>query len=208
MLLLLRPVRRIVALLVLVPVLVVLGTAARVWWTARQDDRSVADAIVVLGASQRNGTPAPVLEARLEQARVLYAEKAAPRVVTVGGGQPGDRTTEARAGKQWLVEHGVPGKDVVAVTTGSDTYESLEAVSREMGRQGWRSAVLVTDPWHELRSRAMARDLGLDAVTSPTRTGPSTGTPRSARYVARETLAYAAYSLLGERGSRLLSKGP
>ncbi|NHC12595.1 YdcF family protein [Motilibacter deserti] len=203
-----RLLRRIVVLAVLAGAVYLAVTAIRVVQVAGIDDRGPADAIVVLGASQRNGSPAPVLEARLEQAKALYAEKAAPRVVTVGGGQPGDRSTEARAGKEWLIEQGVPARDVIAVPTGTDTYESLEAVSAEMRRQGWRSAVLVTDPWHELRSRAMARDLGLDAVTSPTRTGPSTGTPRSARYVARETLAYAAYSLLGERGSRLLSKGP
>ncbi|NUP31449.1 MAG: YdcF family protein, partial [Streptomycetaceae bacterium] len=35
----------------------VLGTAVRVWWVARQDDRPSVDAILVLGASQYDGRP-------------------------------------------------------------------------------------------------------------------------------------------------------
>src|SRR3954453_22671459 len=116
-------------LLVLAGVAHLAVTALRVVLVARDDDRDPSDAIVVLGASQRNGVPAPVLEARLRQARELYVEHVAPRIVTVGGGQPGDRTTEAQSGRKWLVEQGVPSKDVVAVPTGSDTYESLAAVS-------------------------------------------------------------------------------
>src|SRR4051812_5087617 len=148
-----RLLRRAVALLVLAVVAYLCITAVRVVLVAREDDRGPADAIVVLGASQRNGVPAPVLEARLRQAKELYAERAAPRIVTVGGGQPGDRSTEAESGRKWLIEEGVPGKDVVAVATGSDTYESMDAVSKEMHKHGWTSAVLVTDPWHSLRSR-------------------------------------------------------
>ena len=79
--------------------------------------------------------------------------------MSVGGGAPGDRTTEAAAGKAYLEERGVP---TVAVGEGRNTLQSLEALSRTMAAQGWRSAVLVTDPWHSLRSRRMARDLGLD----------------------------------------------
>ncbi len=64
-LLLLRPVRRLLALLVLLPVLFVAGTALRVWWTARQDARPASDAIVVLGSAQYNGVPSSIFEARL-----------------------------------------------------------------------------------------------------------------------------------------------
>ena len=86
----------------------------------------------------------------------------------------------------------------MAVGEGRNTLQSLEALSRTMADNGWRSAVLVTDPWHSLRSRRMARDLGLDAVTSPTRSGPSVQTRSTeARYIARETAAYLVYRVLG-----------
>ena len=196
--LLLRLVRRLVAAVLLAVLLVVLATAGRVWWTARQDDRRVSDAIVVLGASQYDGRPSSVFKARLQHARTLYEDGVAPRVITVGGGRPGDRTTEAEAGAAFLRERDV---EVLAVPEGTNTLLSLEAVAAEMAERGWGSAVLVTDPWHSLRSRTMARDQGIEAQTSPTRAGPSVRTrDTQIRYIARETLAYLWYRVLGRSG--------
>ena len=196
--LLLRVARRLVAAVVVAVLLVVGGTAASIWWTARQDDRPRSDAIVVLGASQFDGRPSSVFKARLQHARALFEDGVAPRVVTVGGGRPGDRTTEAEAGAAFLEERGV---DVVAVPEGRNTLESMQAVEALMTEQGWRSAVVVTDPWHSLRSRTMARDQGIDAETSPTRAGPSVRTRGTqVRYIARETAAYLYYRVLGRSG--------
>ena len=182
------------AALVLAPVLVLLGTAARVWWVARADDHPRSDVIVVLGASQFDGRPSKVFQARLDHAVSLWKDRVAPRVVTVGGGQPGDRFTEAAAGASYLKEHGV--SSVLAVPTGRNTLQSVRAVAAAMEKSGWHTAVLVTDPWHSLRSRRMAQDEGIEASTSPTRSGPavrSRGT--EVRYVARETAAYLYYRL-------------
>ena len=197
-LLLFRPVRRLLALLVMLPLLFVLLTAARVWWTARQDERPASDAIVVLGASQYDGRPSDVFEARLRHAIGLFEAGVAPRVITLGGSQPGDRFTEAAAGEEFLVSQGVPRLRVLAVGEGADTLESLEAYERVAQERGWRSAVLVTDPWHSLRARTMARDLGIEAQTSPTRSGPIVQTRSTQlRYIARETAALLLYQATG-----------
>lgn len=189
-----KTVRRILAVIVLVPVLVLAGTAARVWWVARQDDRPHSDAIVVLGASQFDGRPSAVFKARLDHAAALFEDGVAPRIVTVGGGRTGDRFTEAEAGKRYLTTKGVTA--VVAVGVGGDTLQSLKALAVVYEKEGWKSAVLVTDPWHSLRSRRMAQDLGIEAATSPTRTGPANASRSTEiRYVARETAAYLYYRL-------------
>jgi uncharacterized SAM-binding protein YcdF (DUF218 family) len=192
----LRLLRRAVVLLVTAAVLVFLVVAAHVWWVARQDDTTRSDAIVVLGASQYNGRPSPVFAARLAHAATLYKEHVAPRVITVGGKQPGDAYTEAEAGRRYLTAHGVPASAVVTVSTGDDTLRSLRAVHTRMAAGGWHSAVLVTDPWHCLRARSMARDTGIAAVTSPERTGPAVASRGvEARYIARESVAYIYYEL-------------
>jgi uncharacterized SAM-binding protein YcdF (DUF218 family) len=187
--------RRLIGVLLLLVLLVVGITASRVWWVARQDDRPRSDAIVVLGASQFDGKPSTVFRARLQHARALFEKGVAPRVVTLGGGAPGDRYTEAEAGAQFLRERGV---EVVAVGKGRNTLQSLEALQAEFERRGWSSAVLVTDPWHELRSQRMAADLGIEASGSPTRTGPAVrDRATEVRYVARETAAYLYYRVFG-----------
>ena len=190
---------KLVAALVLL-VLIVLGiTAGRIWWFARQDDRRVSDAIVVLGAAQFDGRPSSVFTARLVHARDLWKDHVAPRIITVGGKRTGDRFTEASAGKIWLTQHGVPADRVVAVGSGSDTLSSMAAVESQMKSQRWSTAVVVTDPWHALRTRAMATDQGMDAVMSPTRQGPAVrqrGT--QIRYISRETVAYLYYKIFGK----------
>lgn len=193
-----RWVRRLVSAVVLAVLAVLLWVAGSIWWTARQDTRPTSDAIVVLGAAQFDGRPSSVFKARLQHARTLFDSDVAPRVITVGGGQPGDRTTEAEAGAAFLRERGV---EVLAVPEGRNTLQSVEAVERLMVENGWETAVLVTDPWHSLRARTMARDVGITAETSPTRAGPSVRTRGTQlRYIARETLAHVYYEVLGRSG--------
>jgi len=72
----------------------------------------------------------------------------------------------------------------------------MKAASSVFKQHGWHSAVLVTDPWHELRSQKMAEDQGIKAATSPTRSGPSVASRSTElRYIARETAGYLYYRL-------------
>ena len=188
----------LVVLVLLAAALLTGAAAYQVVSTARSDDAVRTDAIVVLGAAQFWGRPSPVLEARLGHAASLYADGVADHVVTVGSNQPGDITTEAAAGRDWLVEQGIPSSSVVAVPEGHDTLASLEAVASLMAERGWTSATIVTDPAHEARSVAMARALGIDAHASPTRSG--SGSALTPEYVARETLGLLSFWLVERRG--------
>jgi uncharacterized SAM-binding protein YcdF (DUF218 family) len=193
-----RWLRRVIYLVVVAAIVAFLVTGFRIWWTARQDHRPHSDAIVVLGAAQYNGRPSDIFEARLAHALHLYRDDVASHVVTVGGKQPGDEHTEAGSGAAWLTEHGVPASAVVPVRTGHDTYASLAAADTAFKKRGWHSAVLVSDPWHEFRCQQMAGDLGIDAETSPERSGPAVqGRGTEVRYISRETAAYLYYEVFG-----------
>ncbi|SDG49523.1 YdcF family protein [Klenkia brasiliensis] len=190
---------RAVGAAVLAVALVVVSTAAAIWWTARQDSEPPSDAIVVLGSAQYNGVPSSIFEARLEHALQLWREGVAPVVVTVGGKRGGDEFTEAEAGRDYLEQAGVPAEDLVPVTDGVDTLESMRLVAAEFGQRGWSTAVLVTDPWHAMRAERMAEDSGIDAASSPTRQGPAVQTRTTQfRYILRETAAYLLYRVTGE----------
>jgi uncharacterized SAM-binding protein YcdF (DUF218 family) len=171
-----------------------------VWRAAHNDEARLhdhADLIAVLGAAQYDGRPSPTFEGRLEQAALLYGRGFAPRVLVLGGNQPGDRTTEADAGRDWLISDGLPVDAVFAEPVGNSTLESLRAAASFMQARSLASVFLVSDPWHNLRIRRMARDLGLQAYVSATfhSAARSQGT-RLAGY-ARETFAYLRYRILG-----------
>jgi uncharacterized SAM-binding protein YcdF (DUF218 family) len=189
---------RVVGAAVLALLLLVTSTALAIWWTARQDSRPASDAIVVLGSAQYNGVPSSIFAARLEHAKKLYEAGVAPVIVTVGGKATGDQFTEAQAGRAYLADAGVPRKALLAVPKGVDTLESMRAVSSAFGQRGWRSAVLVTDPWHAMRAQQMAEDSGMVATSSPTRQGPAVQTRDTQfRYILRETAAYLLYRATG-----------
>src|SRR4029453_2288195 len=79
---------------------------------------------LVLGAAQYDGDPSPVFAGRLEHAQLLYDEGRSDTIVVLGGGAPGDRTTEAEAGRDWLVAPGGPPEAGGGVPGGVAPLES------------------------------------------------------------------------------------
>lgn len=158
---------------IVVALVITLGTAAHVWAYARQDNRSTADTILVLGAAQYNGTPSQWFAARLDHAAELYEEGVAPSITTVGGKLEGDVYTEAEAGANYLRGLGVPDEAITEINEGMDTIGSAEAFAPVSEERGWDTVVVVTDPNHSLRATNMVGDKGVDAHASPTRRGPA-----------------------------------
>jgi uncharacterized SAM-binding protein YcdF (DUF218 family) len=149
-----------------------------------------------LGAAQYNGTPSPVFKARLDHAAELYQRGVAPMLVVTGGKLSGDRFTEATAGADYLHTLGVPDDAILRETTGHSSWESLAAAARFLRARGIRRVVLVSDPFHSLRIQLIADELGLDAVTSPTRTSPIRGFEEWKRFLG-EGLRVAVGRIFG-----------
>jgi uncharacterized SAM-binding protein YcdF (DUF218 family) len=150
-------------------------TFVQVWLASRRDDRTPTQAIIVLGAAQYDGRPSPVLAARLDHAYVLWREGVADTIVVTGGGQEGDRFTEASAGAMYLHRLGVPDEVILRETTGHSSWESLAASARFLEDRGIERVTLVSDPFHAARIAAIAGELGFDAHVSPTPHSPVRG---------------------------------
>jgi uncharacterized SAM-binding protein YcdF (DUF218 family) len=189
---------KVVAAGVAIMVLYLGVTFAQVWKAAREDQARPAQAIVVFGTAQYNGTPSPVLAARLDHAVELYRRKLAPVIVVTGGSQPGDRVTEATASADYLLRQGIPDEDVLREVSGTSSWQSLAAAANFLDERAIDDVLLVSDPFHSFRIRAMASELGLDGYSSPTRTSPIRGITE-AQYMARETVAVAVGRIVGFR---------
>ena len=141
----------------------------QVWNTGRSDDRQPVDAIVVLGAAQYDGRPSPQFQARLDHALELWKLDLASYIVVTGGKQVGDRFTEAAAARKFFETKGVTDNLIFEENLGKTTYASLLAVSRVASERKIERVLIVSDPFHQLRAKLIAQEVGLDAITSATR---------------------------------------
>ena len=194
-------IRRVISLLIAI-VIIIPSYALFVTWNAAHNPtlRTSADVIVVPGAAQLNGAPGDVLLARLIEAKRIQDKGYAPLIIAVGAGAPGDRTTEAAAGKYWLTHHGISKSRVIAIPVGRDTLSQTKAYVDVMRARKISDVIIATDPYHCQRAIIMAQDLGATATCSPVTTGPNTLEKSRLRYLAREAGAYLAYISLGRRG--------
>jgi len=198
-------IRRVAAVALLVGGVLSLYAALTVfetWRVGRSSDTSPVEAIVVMGAAQYDGSPSPQLAARLDHAVLLWKAMVAPKIVVTGGNQPGDRFTEASASRDYLVERGVPATAIFEEASSRSTWEAFENIRRlnDDAKFGERlsSIVVVTDPFHSLRSRLIAEENGFDATTSATTTSPVDGSSAAAKHV-KEGIGVAIGRFIGFR---------
>jgi uncharacterized SAM-binding protein YcdF (DUF218 family) len=174
----------------------------QVWWTGQDDSFATGDtrvdAIVVLGAAQYDGRPSPQLQARLDHALALWQRDTDALLVVTGGKQEGDRFTEAESSRRFFVDNGVPATMIVVEPRGRSTVESLRAVADDLTQAGVNRVVVVSDPYHVLRAKLVANEMGLRAHASATREGVVRGTAALRRNV-REALGVMVGRVSGFR---------
>ncbi len=179
-------------------------------WHASHNDTRFADAIVVMGAAQYDGTPSPLLESRLLQAFDDWEKGRASVIAVTGGKRDGDRFSEAEVSQNWLMQRGVPSSAIVSENTGSSTWESLKGIAPLLQQRGVKVVVAVSSPWHVERVMLSLQQLGFDTVPSPTTTSSDgfaglawMNNGRSLIKAARETLGVSVGRIIGF--DRLLS---
>ena len=192
--------RRVISTILLIVIVTALWVIGKTWYAAHNETIRKADAIVVMGAAQLDGTPGQVLEARLQETLRIFQKDFAPKIITLGSGAPGDRFTEAGSGKSWLIKRGVRSSAIVAIPKGRDSYSSIEALAKNIDTSRYRNIIIVTDPYHCLRSITMANDQGFVASCSPAKNGIASLESAGFRYLFRESGAYLAYVILGRHG--------
>lgn len=198
--------------------LAVVGVAT--WWFASQGlgpARSAqADVILVLSAGLDRDKAAldPFSTERVRTAVALWREGVAPTIVMSGGvdeeiGQHvGERMKDAAVGM------GAPEFAVAVEGVSSTTFENARFTLDLARREGWRSAVVVSDDFHLLRAQALFTfwreedDLEIVAL-APARGRARAGARAALWMVGREALAgpYNVGKVAGQVGLELLGLG-
>ena len=170
-------------------------TAVRIVREGRLQEVHPADAIIVFGAAEYAGHPSPVLRKRLDHAFDLFRQGIAPVVITTGGAASDPSFSEGGVGSSYLEHRGIPERNLIAETQGSDTAQSAVRVAVIMRANGLHSCVAVSDAYHVFRIRKLLEHEGI---------GPVYVAPRPDS--RPHSVAQRAYAALREASSYLLWK--
>lgn len=159
-----------------------------------------ADAIVVLGAAQYNGRPSPVFKARLDHALALYRQGLAPRLVFTGGVGVGDTVSEAEVARRYALAQGVPDSVILTERVGRTSAESIAGAAELLRERNLRTALIVSDSYHMLRTELLARRSGIQPLRAPAPEAPIDRTAATRwRFILRESVLFPAAVVLGAR---------
>lgn len=133
-----------------------------------------ADIVLILGARVYGSTPSPALSMRLDKA-LEYLQSNMDAVILVSGAKgSGEDVTEAHAMREYLVERGILEDRVILEEESTNTYENIRnSLNILGGNQDGRRLLIVSNNFHVLRAKLIARKLGWDAGTLGSASPPS-----------------------------------
>lgn len=153
-----------------------------------------ADVILLLGCKVREeGVPSLLLEYRLEKALALYNEGYAGHIIVSGGQGDNEPMSEAQAMKNWLEAEGVPNSVIIMEDQSTSTYENLKNSKPIMEREGFKTAIIVSNDFHIYRALQMAKEFEIKASAAP---APTLDYLKS-YYYSRELLSVLKYMVIG-----------
>jgi len=189
---------RLVALALVALAAFLTVTGIRIAGEGSRQELHSADTIVVFGAAEYSGHPSPVLRARLDHAYDLFRKGIAPVVITTGGAASDPTFSEGGVGRDYLMRRGIPEKDLIAETQGSDTAQSAVRVAVIMHANGLHSCVAVSDAYHLFRIKRLLEHEGIGPVyVSPRPDSRPHSVVQRMYALLREACSYLVWKLGG-----------
>jgi uncharacterized SAM-binding protein YcdF (DUF218 family) len=156
--------------LLLLLALWLVGVASYIVWVGERDQTAPADVIIVLGAAAYDARPSPVFAERIRHGIDLYQRGLAKRLIFTGGFGTGARFSESQVAQRYALKHGVPRQAILIETRSRTTHQNLQQAAALMKANGFKRAIIVSDPLHMARALRLAREAGIDALGSSTPT--------------------------------------
>lgn len=170
-----------------------IATAANIWIYGEQDHSKPADCVIVLGAAAYHKNPSPVFKERINHAISLYQQGLVSTIIFTGGYGSGAAYAESEVGKNYAIGQGVNGADILTEFQSRSTLDNLIEAKALMASVGLTTSIIVSDPLHLKRAAALAADLGISTVTSPTPTSRYRTFKTKFEFLLREVYFYNLY---------------
>ena len=129
------------------------------------------DFLIILGCGiQKDGKPTPLLRGRIDRALVFYRrqkEETGKELIFVpsGGQGPDEVISESASMKQYLLEQGIPGEQIIEEDQSADTFENMKYSKEKIWEIDPNAKVAFsTTNYHVFRGGLYARRVKMRAV--------------------------------------------
>jgi uncharacterized SAM-binding protein YcdF (DUF218 family) len=157
-----------------------------------------ADTIIVLGCPPKYwDEPHPCQIERIGAAVELWQFGYSKHIILTGGFT--DFGIESHYMAELAIKVGIPPTQIALEEHSQNTVENLRNSKKIMAKYGWKSLILVSEPYHLYRARQQAADLNLEVVGWwPAMQSSDWKNPESRkRVLIREAMALMYYQSLG-----------
>jgi uncharacterized SAM-binding protein YcdF (DUF218 family) len=151
---------------------------------------SYSDVAIVLGAGSTNGKVSPVFRERINHAIFLYNSSKINYIIFTGGFGKNETTSDSKSAMNYAIEKGIPKEKIFIEEKSTITYHNLIMANSIMESNNFKTAVIVSDPYHMKRSLTMCSNIEINGKPSPTQTSMYQSWSTKLPYLIYETFYY------------------
>lgn len=168
-----------------------------IWNFGKSAEIPNADAAIVLGAAVYGDKPSPVFKERINYAISLYKTGKVKKLIFTGGFGKGAIYIEAEIAAKLAIIQGIAPNDILIEEISRTTHQNLIVAKKLVDDNKIKSVILISDPLHLYRASKMAKDVGINAVPSPTPTTKYRSLKAKIPFLLREIYFVHHYNLTG-----------
>ncbi len=150
------------------------------------DDGSSADCAIVLGAAAWHDKPSPVFKERINHAILLLKQNRIKSIILTGGYGDKAEFAESEVARKYCLKNGVLSHQIHIEKSSQTTKENIIEANKIMQQQGFKTTLIVSDPWHLKRACDIAKHYNIQAKPSSTKTSLYTSEKSQSKFIWRE----------------------
>jgi len=192
----LKKILKLIFTILIVGVLYIGFIAIRIWNYGNADERTQADAVMILGAAAWHNNPSPVFAERIRHGIWLYENGYVDYIIFTGGYGTGAEYSEAYVARNYALQVGIPSESILIEEYSRTTFGNFSYAIHLIEDHDIETVIIVSDPLHMMRAMRMARDAGLNAYSSPTPTSMYQTLNTQLPFLRREVMFYIGYQIV------------
>ncbi len=161
-----------------------------------KDNKTPSDVAIVLGAGTYGDEVSPVFRERINHSIWLYENGFVDYLIFTGGFGEGNTKSDALVAKEFAISKSVPEEVIFIEEKSTITEENLGYAKEIMDENGFKNAIIVSDPLHMKRAMLMVKDYGIEGVSSPTTTSMYKSIKTKIPFLLREEFFYIGYKIV------------